>query len=81
MTNRNRESLIIQRGNRYLMGRIADGFREFRWSIYCYDAWRTRNRAFAIRVARALGGDPVLFDFATGDRKLLDLKKLEETSE
>lgn len=43
------------------MGRIL-GSRDLRWSIYATEAWRTRNREKARKVARRTGGTVMLFN-------------------
>ena len=62
MTNIRKETCIIVRKNdMYLVGRIVCS-RELRWSRYRYDAFRTRDREKARRIARAVGGRMVLFN-------------------
>lgn len=61
MDIRRATTLIIKRGNQYLVGRVF-GFSELRWSIYPYDAWSTRNIENAQRVAKRLGGRIILFN-------------------
>ena len=53
--------LIVKRGSQYLVGRIPYST-EFRWSRSPWDAWRTRDRDAAQRVAGRVGGVPVLFN-------------------
>ena len=57
--------LIIQRGNAYLVGRIV-GSTEYRWSDSPWDAWITRNRHDAERIAKKVGGDLMLFNPVAG---------------
>ena len=57
--------LIVKRGAEYLVGRIPYSL-EFRWSRSAYDAWGTRDRESARRVARATGGDVWLWNPVTG---------------
>ena len=45
--------LIIKRGPEYLVGRIL-GTNDLKWSTSTWDAWRTRDRAEAEDVARAM---------------------------
>jgi len=53
--------IIIRKNGEYLVGRIL-GSRDLRWSIYAHEAWRTRDRDKAARVARRTGGVMVLFN-------------------
>ena len=57
--------LIVKRGAEYLVGRIPYS-QEFRWSRSAYDAWGTRDRESARKVARATGGDVWLWNPVTG---------------
>ena len=57
--------LIIKRGSMFLVGRIPYS-RELRWSISPYDAWKTRERETAEKVARVIGGDLWLFNPVVG---------------
>ena len=55
MNIREKTVLIIQRENEYLVGRII-GSRDLRWSGSPWDAWTTRNKEDAERVAGMVGG-------------------------
>ncbi|MBQ9251588.1 MAG: hypothetical protein IJ188_03010 [Clostridia bacterium] len=57
--------LIVRRGTEFLVGRTIIT-REFRWSAYPYDAWRTRSREDAEKVAHRVGGDLYLFNPVVG---------------
>ena len=57
--------LIIKRGSQYLVGRIPYSM-EFRWSDSPFDAWKTRERETAEKVARMIGGDLWLFNPVAG---------------
>ena len=57
--------LIIKRGSMFLVGRIPYSL-EFRWSSSPYDAWKTRERDKAEKVARVIGGDLWLFNPVVG---------------
>ena len=57
--------LIVRRGAEYLVGRIPYSL-EFRWSRSPYDAWRTRSRESADKVAGLTGGDKWLFNPIVG---------------
>ena len=58
---RKKTCLIIARGGEYLVGRIIYS-RDLRWSGSPYDAWMTRDREQAERVARRIGGNVMLFN-------------------
>ena len=58
---RKKTCLIIQRSGQYLVGRILYST-YLRWSGSPYDAWMTRNREQAERVARRTGGNVMLFN-------------------
>ena len=64
--------LIVRRGAEYLVGRIPYST-EFRWSRSPWDAWGTRDRGSAQKVARMLGGDLWLFNPVVG--QLREAKK------
>ena len=57
--------LIVKRGAEFLVGRIPYSF-EFRWSRSAYDAWGTREKESARKVARLTGGEICLFNPVTG---------------
>lgn len=58
---RRKTAIIIRKNGEYLVGReIYDG--PLRWSRDRYDAWRTRDRETARRIARVTGGVTVLFN-------------------
>ena len=58
---REQTCIIIRRGGEYLVGTILYS-RNLRWSGSAFDAWRTRDREAARRVARITGGVLVLFN-------------------
>ena len=60
--------IIIKRGAEFLVGRIPYST-EFRWSRSPYDAWKTRDRESARKVARMVGGDLWLFNPVVGQLK------------
>ena len=67
---RRQTALIIRKNGEYLVGRqIFDG--PLRWSIDKYDAYRTRDREKARRIARATGGIVMLFNPIIGKEKVL----------
>lgn len=53
--------IVIRRNGEYLVGTIVFST-QLRWSKNLYDAWRTRDREKAERVARRTGGIMVLFN-------------------
>lgn len=58
--------IIIRKDREYLVGTILCSS-DLRWSNCAYDAWRTRNRDDAWRVAEYVGGVTVLFNPITGE--------------
>ena len=62
--------LIVKRGAEYLVGRIPYSM-EYRWSKSPYDAWTTRERDTARKVARRVGGDLWLWNPIAGQLKEL----------
>lgn len=58
---RKKTCLIIAREGEYLVGKIVYSA-DLRWSGSPYDAWMTRNREQAERVARRTGGIVMLFN-------------------
>ena len=62
--------VIIKRGAEYLVGRIPYTA-ELRWSRSPYDAWRTRKKDTARKVARRVGGDLWLWNPIAGKLKEL----------
>lgn len=57
-------NLIVKKGRLFLQ---ANGFYGLQWTPSQYDAWMTRNRGDAERVAELLGGELWLFNTASGD--------------
>lgn len=53
--------VIIRKNGEYLVGRIL-GTGDLRWSTSPHDAWRTRNRDDAQKLARRVGGITMLFN-------------------
>lgn len=58
---RKQTCLIIRKDGEYLVGTILYS-RDLRWTYSVFDAWRTRDREAARRIARIVGGVPVLFN-------------------
>lgn len=65
MDIRLKTGLIISRGHEYLVGTVVYS-EELRWSIYPWDAWRTRIRAEARSIAEKTGGNIMLFNPVAG---------------
>lgn len=65
MDVRRETSLIIRKDGEYLVGYVMYS-RELRWSIYPWDAWRTRIRAKARSIAEKTGGTIILFNPIAG---------------
>ena len=65
MNIRTKTCLIVKRGDSYLVGRILYST-EYRWSTCPWDAWKTRDREKAARIARRTGGDLWLFNPVAG---------------
>ncbi len=53
--------LIIRKESMFLVGTIFHT-RELRWSDSPYDAWNTRSREKARKVAERIGGEILLFN-------------------
>ena len=70
MDIRKQTCIIIRRNGEYLVGSILDS-QDLRWSNSRYDAWRTRNRELAEKVARRTGGIMVLFNPVVGQTKVM----------
>lgn len=58
---RKKTCIIIRKNNRYLVSRKITCF-DLRWSESRNDAWKTRNKELAAKVARKTGGIMVLFN-------------------
>ena len=69
---RRQTGIIIGRAGEFLIGTVMYST-DLRWSTSPYDAWRTRNRDDARRVAKITGGELWLFNpIARQIRKLND---------
>ena len=71
MDIRRMTGLIVQRGKMFLVGTILYST-DLRWSDSPWDAWRTRDREKAKRVARRVGGELVLFNPVAGQIKTME---------
>ena len=58
---RRKTCIIIRKDGEYLVGTILYST-DLRWSTSPFDAWATRRKEDAERVARAVGGEMVLFN-------------------
>ena len=67
---RKQTCLIIRRNGEYLVGRIIFS-NELRWSIYPHEAYRTRNRMEARKLAMITGGTVMLFNPIVRQMKVL----------
>lgn len=65
MDIRTKTGLVIRKDGEYLVGRIPYS-QELRWSRSPWDAWRTRNRENAKKVAERVKGQQVLFNPVSG---------------
>ena len=63
--------IVIRKQGEYLMDACI-WTSEPRWGISVYDAWRTRNKEAAQRIARVTGGVMVLFNPIVGQTKLIN---------
>lgn len=67
---RRKTGIIIRKNSEYLQGRIIYS-EELRWTNSQYDAWRTRDREAAERIARITGGVMVLFNPIVNQMKVM----------
>lgn len=58
---RKQTCIIIQKDGEYLVGTVLYSD-DLRWGYSVFDAWRTRDREEARRVARITGGMMMLFN-------------------
>ena len=65
MNIRKQTQLIIRRGQEFLVGTILYST-DLRWSSSPWDAWGTRDREKAEKVARVTGGDLWLWNPVAG---------------
>ena len=65
MDIRGETALIIRKDGEFLVGRIIFS-NELRWSRSPWDAWKTRIRANARRIAEKTGGEIMLFNPVAG---------------
>ena len=67
---RKKTCIIIRKNGEYLVGGIVFS-NDLRWSNNQYDAWRTRDREAAEKVARKVGGVMVLFNPIVNQKKVI----------
>ena len=65
--------IIIKRGPEYLVGTIMGG-PDLKWSTSPWEAWWTRDRKDAERVARAVDGELWLFNPVAAQIRPLEVK-------
>lgn len=70
MDIRKKTCILIRKNGNYLVGRILWS-RDLRWSNNRYDAWTTRSREDAEKMARRTGGIMVLFNPVIGQEKII----------
>ncbi len=70
MDIRRETCIIIRKNGEYLVGTILFST-DLRWSGSTYDAWRTRDRELAAKVARKTGGVMVLFNPIVNQKKVI----------
>ena len=63
--------IIILKDGYYLQGRKWLSS-ELLWTVNAYDAWRTRRKDDAERVAGAVGGEMVLFNPIVNQKKVIE---------
>ena len=67
---RTKTGMIIRKDGEYLVGTICYST-DLRWSISPWDAWITRDREKARKLARITGGIVMLFNPIIGEAKVL----------
>lgn len=71
MTDIRKETcIVIKKDGSYLVGRILWS-NDLRWSNSRHDAWRTRSRKAAKKLARRTGGIMVLFNPIVDQEKII----------
>lgn len=71
MDIRKETCIIIRRDGLYLQGKqwLSN---ELLWTWSIYDAWRTRRKCDAERVAGAVGGEMVLFNPIVNQKRVIE---------
>ena len=67
---RKKTCIIIRKNGEYLVGTIL-GSTDLRWSLYASEAWRTRNRQLAERIAKKVGGILMLYNPIINEARVL----------
>ena len=62
--------IIVRKNGEYLVGKVMGG-PDLKWSISPFDAWRTRSRKAAEKIARRTGGIMVLFNPIVNQMKVM----------
>lgn len=62
--------IIIRKNGEFLVGAVLYS-KDLRWSGSMYDAWRTRDREKARRIARITGGVMMLFNPIIGKTRVM----------
>ena len=70
MDIREKTCIIIRKNGEYLVGKIL-GSNDLRWSLYAYEAWRTRDRRLAEEIARRVGGITMLYNPIINEARVL----------
>ena len=70
MDIRRETCIIIRKDGEYLVGTILYST-DLRWSRSAYDAWRTRRKEDAERVAGKVGGEMVLFNPIANQKRVI----------
>lgn len=59
---REKTCLIIRKGKEYLVARVVWSSSELKWSTSAWEAWSTRSREKAEKVAELTGGEIMMFN-------------------
>ena len=70
MDIRRETCIIIRKDGEYLVGTICFS-KDLRWNWSAYDAWRTRRKEDAERVAGKVGGEMVLFNPIVNKKRVI----------
>ena len=70
MDIRRETCIIIRKDGEYLVGTILYST-DLRWSWSAYDAWRTRRKEDAERVAGKVDGEMVLFNPIANQKRVI----------
>ena len=70
MDIREQTCIIIRKNNLYLQGKECFTNKP-KWTQYRHQAWKTRNKETAAKIARAVGGVMVLFNPVADQTKVI----------